>query len=39
MFTLCTDENENWGMEDDVTPLDKNLIDEIGKAIEAYSIH
>jgi len=26
-------------MEDDVTPLDKNLIDEIGKAIEAYSIH
>ena len=39
MFTLCTDENGNWGMEDDVTPLDTILINEIGKAIEAYSMH
>ena len=36
MFTLCLDENRNWQMEDDVTPMDESLVYEIGKAIEHY---
>jgi len=36
MFTLCIDENGHWQMEDDVTPMNRNLIKEIGKAIEYY---
>jgi hypothetical protein len=37
LFTLCVDEYDNWQMEKDVTPLDKELINEIGSAIEDYA--
>lgn len=36
LFTLCTDNDGNWQMEKDVTPLNDSLADEIGKAIEEY---
>lgn len=39
LFTLCTDEEGNWQMEQDVTPLDDTLIDKIGRAIEEHDIH
>ena len=39
LFTLCTDEYGNWQMEKDVVPLDENLIDEIGRAIEYNDVH
>ena len=34
LFTLCADEYGNWQIEKDVIPLDENLADEIGRAIE-----
>ena len=39
MFTLYIDEYGHWHMEEDVTPLDENLIDDIGKAIEYNDVH
>ena len=36
LFTLCIDDYGNWQMEQDVIPLDENLVDEIGRAIEFY---
>lgn len=39
LFTLRTDDNGNWQMEKDVTPLNDSLADEIGKAIEEYDTY
>jgi hypothetical protein len=36
MFTLCMDANGDWQMEDDVTPMDENLLEDIGRAIDYY---
>ena len=34
LFTLCIDDYGNWQMDEDVIPLDENLVDKIGTAIE-----
>ena len=34
MFTLCTDEYHDWQMENDVTPLYRTLVEQIGTEIE-----
>lgn len=39
MFTLCMDENGDWQPEQDVIPIDKTLIDDIGRAIEEHDVH
>jgi hypothetical protein len=36
MFTLCMNDNGYWEMEKDVTPMFKDLIQEIGNAIEKH---
>lgn len=38
LFTLCTDEEGNWEIENDVTVLDDNLVEQIGRAIEEHDI-
>ena len=38
LFTLCTDEEGHWQVEKDVTVLDENLIEQMGKAIEEFDI-
>ncbi len=36
MFTLCLNENGEWSMESEVTPLYKDLVSQIGQAIEKH---
>ena len=38
MFTLETDDNGSWKIADDVIPMDNELVQNIGNAIEEYDL-
>jgi hypothetical protein len=38
LFTLSMDEEGTWHAENDVTVLDENLVEQIGRAIEEYDV-
>ncbi|MEP6683921.1 MAG: hypothetical protein ABJA35_11705 [Parafilimonas sp.] len=38
MFTLNLDDEGNWKMEDDVIPMNDELVNQIGQAIEQHNL-